>query len=304
MRNLLILIVILISLNLKAQDSPPRTDIYLLDLVVQKNNVQAISPELITSGNGYNNQPWFKTDDIIYFTSIKEDGQADIYSATIQPETYLGEEMVKYNRVTTTSDLKEYSAQITPDGKSISVVQVQPDDSTQWLVKMNADGSNMQRLLPMTNPVGYYTWIDNENVAAFVLGSPETLITGNAISGYTKIIASNIGRCIQKIPSSTCISYVDKSDSLKWNIIKYDPKTGLSEIIISCLPGSEDYAWSPEGFLLMGSDGKLYKYNSLNDKSWILVRDFNGTEVSDFYRLAVSPDGKKLAMVIFEGKKP
>ena len=165
MKNKLLVLFTFLSIKLFAQDAPPQTDIYVFDMLVQHGNVQVVSPEMITTGKGYNNQPWFAGDELVYFTTIQEDGQADIMLAGWGGQTLNGIDLVKYHPITISKTLKEYSAQVTPNGQHITCVQVQPDDSTQWLVQMNMDGSNSVRLLPNTNPVGYYCWVDDKNVA-------------------------------------------------------------------------------------------------------------------------------------------
>lgn len=307
MKNHLTLAVLLffVAMNaVMAQDAPPKTDIYVLDLLVQKLNVQVANPERITDGLGYNNQPFFMSDDSVFYTSIKADGQADIYLANWSGDSFLGEDVLHQTQITKTKTKKEYSCQWMTDKKSFTVVQVQADDSTQWLVTMTGKDSSSTRLLPLTNPVGYYCWVDEKNVAAFVLGVPDTLVVGNAITGKVKPVAYNIGRCILKIPNEYAISFVDKTDSNNWIIKRFDMKTNQTTVVANCISGSEDYTWTPDGTILCGSIGILYKLKPGFDKAWMPVQDFNNTELQSFYRLVVSPDGRKLAVVVYSGKKP
>ena len=55
----------------------------------------------------------------------------------------------------------------------------------------------------------------------------------------------------------------------------------------------------------MGSKGKLYTYDTTHGSKgkWNEVADFTKT-IGNFYRLAVSPFGDKVAIVSYIGAKP
>ena len=63
-----------------------------------------------------------------------------------------------------------------------------------------------------------------------------------------------------------------------------------------CVEGSEDYTWTPDGRLLMASNSKLLALRP-GDSEWTLVHSFEDLGLADITRLAVSPDGKRLALV-------
>ena len=69
-------------------------------------------------------------------------------------------------------------------------------------------------------------------------------------------------------------------------------------------PGIEDYTWSIHGFVLTGHKGKLYILRPGKPDGWVEVADLNSFNCGSFYRLAISPDNSKLAVVIYAGEKP
>ena len=71
--------------------------------------------------------------------------------------------------------------------------------------------------------------------------------------------------------------------------------------ITKTLEGSEDYCWTPAGHLLMAKGSELYRIRPGQDQEWQLMADLG---VGEFYRLAMSPNGNKLAVVVFQGDKP
>jgi hypothetical protein len=106
------------------QAAPPSTDIYVVALSGRAGSLGAGGPVNATNREGYDNQPMFLRDGSgFFYTSIREDGQADIYRYDFSSRSSF--------RVTDTKE-SEYSATPTPDGKSLSVVRVEAD-STQRL---------------------------------------------------------------------------------------------------------------------------------------------------------------------------
>jgi hypothetical protein len=299
MKKILLLFIPLISsLETFAQKTPlPSTDVYLLPITSDKSGIHIGNGIEITDWNGYNNQPSFSPDDKkIFYTSVQADSQADIYNYDISAKTS--------SRVIYVKSKKEYSALYMKGGKTISAVQVQEDDSTQYLTEFSKDGQFKKIIFPKINPVGYYCWASDTTVALFVLGKIFTLQIADIITGKATIVAQNIGRCIQKIPGTNAISFVDKTDTNKWMIKSYALGIKQFFVIGPTLPKCEDYCWMPDGTILMGNDGKLFAYNPATDRKWVQVADFSQKPYAAFYRVAVSHNGKYLALVSYKGKKP
>src|SRR5262245_35323717 len=94
----------------------PSTDIFLVELSGDKGQLKLGKPRNITGRKGYDNQPVFLADGkSLFYTSIREDNQADIYQYDIAKGSA--------RQITATKE-SEYSPTVTPDGKSLSVVRV------------------------------------------------------------------------------------------------------------------------------------------------------------------------------------
>ena len=68
-------------------------------------------------------------------------------------------------------------------------------------------------------------------------------------------------------------------------------------VLTSTLEGSEDFAWTPDGTLLMGSGASLYHYKPGTDATWVLLADFSTLGIKQITRLAIDKQGKTLAFV-------
>ena len=88
-------------------------------------------------------------------------------------------------------------------------------DGTQRLWQVaNSDNARGETsvILPEIRPVGYYAWMDDRTVALFVLGQngqPSTLQVADTQTGKVEIVASDIGRSIQRMPSGG-VSFVHR----------------------------------------------------------------------------------------------
>ncbi len=276
---------------LQAQ-APPGTDIYLADLVPAKHGtVQLENIRNITRRNGYDNQPEFLPDcSGIIYTAIVGRGQADVFLYDIATG--------KRERKTRTPE-SEYSPTPMPVRKAFSVVRVEAD-SSQRLWQFPMIGLQPRVILPHVKPVGYHGWADQNIVAMFVLGSPPTLQVADIRSGKVDTLLERVGRSIHTVPGEKAISFLQKSEDGKTAMIKkYTPATGHIKDLVPALPEREDYAWLPDGRIIMGSGSVLYLATP-GKSGWQEIVDLAGRGLTNITRLAVSPRGDRIAMVADE----
>lgn len=281
-------ISIFLAVPAATAQQPPGTDIFLIDLVARDGAIQLGAPVNITDRAGYDNQPSFTPDGrSVLYTSIREDGQADIYRYEIATRATV--------RVTRTSE-SEYSATLTPDGRGISVVRVEAD-STQRLWRFGLEGGEPALLLPEIRPVGYHAWADEKTVALFVLGTPATLRIADLSTGRGEVVAENIGRSLHRVPDHNAISFVRRTAGGERWIEVVDIASREIRRLVQPLERGEDYAWTPDGKLVMGQGSKLYLWDPVEGGEWREIADLSGAGVRQITRLAVSPRGDRLALV-------
>lgn len=267
---------------------PPATDIFVADLSASGGTLKLGAPRRVTAWEGYDNQPSFTPDGrAIVYTSIRADAQADIYRYDFAGDST--------SRVTETPE-SEYSPTLTPDGKFISVVRVEKDQ-TQRLWRFPLTGGGAPALvLEQFKPVGYHAWPDERTLALFILGRPVTLQIVDVRTGEFGIVATNVGRSLQHVPRTRRVSYVHKLGEGDWEIREYDVRSHAKRVITKTLPGSEDYAWTPGGALLIAKDAKMFMWRQ-GDADWREVADFSGAGLRSITRIAVSPKGDRVAFV-------
>ncbi len=251
--------------------APPASDIFIIDVASHNGQLKFGAPKKITDVVGYNNQPSFTADgQSILYTSIR-DKQADIYRYDLHSGAT--------TQVTKTPE-SEYSPTLMPDGKSISVVRVEADN-TQRLWKFPlADGAPPSLILEKIKPVGYHLWIDDHTLALFILGKPNTLQIVDTRTEKAETITENPGRILRRIPHQNKFSFVHKISDKEWAIKAFDLRTRL-----------------PSGMLLMARDSKLFAVVPLNGKTWSEVADFSAPGLKGITRIAVNAKGDQIAIV-------
>ena len=272
-----------------AESAAPSTDIYLYRFSRLGRSSAVFN---ITNRRGYDNQPSWDGNGRILYTS-QEPGQTDIYEIDFSTS--------RITRITDTPE-SEYSAALTPDGQSISVVRVERD-STQRLWRFPRDGSEPSVILRNIKPVGYFAWLDSTMLALFVLGSPNTLQIADTRGGQAQTITTNIGRSLQRVPRSRRASYVHRVDN-KWILETVEPPEvpgGSFDVdTIGVLPDSADYVvWKSPTELFTAAGSRLLRMR-LPEKTWTLVEDLSAKGIRRISRLALSPDGSRLAIVADE----
>lgn len=267
----------------------PATDIYLAPIRLMP-AAPAMGPARVASENpgGYDNQPFFGPDArAMLFTSNRDGKQTDIYFIELQ---------TRQIRQLTTTPESEYSPTVMPDESGVSVIRVEPD-GTQRLWQFDEAGGQPKVVVSDVKPAGYHAWIDRSRVAVFVLGQPPTLQIVDVPSGKATTVARDIGRSLHRHPLNGFITFTHRVDG-RWLVREWVPSSGDIRDVVPALEGSgdRDMAWAPDGTLFMTKGGEVHWWRP-GQTGWTLLAD---PEIGTVSRLAVSPDGRWLALVAVE----
>lgn len=270
------------------------TEIYLFDLIKDGDNFIIKNPVNISNNKGYDNQPSFTEDGRSILFSSFRNGQMDI----AKYEIYDG-----FRTWITDTEASEYSPLPYPSKKKYFTCVRLEKDGKQLLYKYFYKNKEPVVLIPNLK-VGYYLWLDKKSVVSFVLGDVETLQVSDFKYKIKYPIEKNIGRSLQKIPynmdiGSNLVSYISK-DHEEPEIYAINTKTSDNVYLADALENSEDLVWTVDGTILMGHMDKVYKLKPGIDKDWIPVNIESNLPVNKVTRMAVSPNGKKIAIVVKE----
>jgi hypothetical protein len=279
--------VLLLSAAAPARgQAPPGTDIFLFAVSGSESAPRLSTPRRVTDRSGYDNQPSFTPDHAgLLYTSIRDDGQADTYRYDIATGSV--------SRVTSTAE-SEYSPTAMPGGVSFSAVRVEMD-STQRLWRFDLDGGNPTLILERVAPVGYHAWMDRNRVALFVLGAPPTLQMADVRTGQTALLSRDVGRSLHKVPNRSAVSFLQRFADGPW-IVERDLESGVVRVLIRPAGQNEFFAWTPDGSILMGEGSVLFRWRD-GGQGWVRMADLGHFGVTEISRVAVSGDGRWVAVV-------
>src|SRR5262245_28222098 len=277
---------------------PPSTDIYLLTFANGLASMNAARPSPIANAPGYENQPMFSPDGGRILFAANRGTQTDVY--------VFDRATGRTSQLTDTPE-NENSPTFLPAGMGepggFSVVRTEPDRS-QRLWRFDAQGRNPQIVLTEIKPVGYHAWVDADSVALYVLGQPATLRVASVKSGAAVVAASGIGRSLHRVPGTRYVSFVQREVSGEFWIKQIEMSTNSIEPLVKAVEGSSDrdMAWMPDGrTLLMSAGTKVFSWTR-GAAGWTEVFDAAANNLGAVSRLAVSPRGDAIAIVVTEPK--
>ena len=271
-----------------AAPAPPGTDVWLVDLSIKNEDVDAANPRNLTARSGYDNQPHFITAHSFLFTSMDNTGQTDVWRYELSDSTAAPLSQTPES---------EYSPTPAPEG-AVSVVRVSLS-GVQQLWTLAPGETEFEVLFPMLEGVGYHAWLDGVDVAMFMVTDPAELHVGNRSNGEVVKLAKDIGRSLQPVPDMPgSLAFTEPgSDGKRWikRLDFYDRRiTPLAP-----LPDeNEDFIFLPDGKLVIANGRAL---NVWNGNEWQEFARFENLP-GDITRLAVSPDAAHLAMVVDEAQ--
>ncbi|MCB0278402.1 MAG: hypothetical protein KDD94_02815 [Calditrichaeota bacterium] len=274
-----------------------QTDVVLYELSVNKKGDYSLKKPLnISNRSGYDNQPKFgKAGWNLYYSSNRDGKQTDIYRYHIPFKK-------EYN-ISETPDNSEYSPQPTPLLVEISAVKVTGDLQNLWIYPIDNYAPVPVKAV-FFDKVGYYCWIGNKAIAAFVLPAPFDLYWYDIkTSKYTKI-TNNIGRSLHENQKTGRLNFLKKKTDTQYEIYeliwsKNEKGEEMFEIkkVIDGLDNSQDFAISKDGDYVMAQGTVLYlaKHGS---KKWVKFYDVKKDKFGNVTRLDISNRLEHLAVTV------
>ena len=270
---------------------PVQPDIYLAELSVF-DGLHYLGPlQNVTNRTySYDNQPMFTSDSrsLLYTTEYG-------YGQRVQTEIhrfYLSSR--RETRITRT-DESEYSPTPVPGDRAFSAIRVEAD-STQRVWRFTMEGMDGEMLFRNLDAVGYHAWGSETTLLLYVFGEPPTVRIGDLTTGESEVVASGVGRSLNKIPNRNAWSFVERVSADEAWISEINIGTHEVRPLISAVGGGEFHAWTPEGVLLMALGSRIYQWDPEVDRDWRRVADVADMEIT-VSRIAVSPDGSMIAIV-------
>lgn len=296
-RYIVFSIILILSICATTVGAQNENDLYLFSLErTGKGEYHLHSPKFLNSFNrgGYNNQPSFTpSGDLLISVRKQGETQNDIWLLSLNSK--------KYKRLTRTSAF-EYSPRIHPDEEQLTVLRkVGETPLDQQVCNIHLRTGDMHCLTPSIKDIGYYTWLSEKELGLWrIENNTNRLSYYNTEDGKSRRITTSIGRTLHSDKNGS-LYYVHKFTDEFWYIKKYNPSTSAIDIITQTIGKNEDFAMTAEGTIFMGKDNILYSFHP-GAKEWTKVADLSIYGIKFISRLAISADGKKLALVATKEK--
>lgn len=284
MKNIFFLVTVLTTFSNLAQNN---SNIYIFDIAQAYEGLEVLNKQIVVENNGYNNQPSFADNEVLYYAG-NNNGQTDIV------EYNLNTQETKWFNESTPGG--EYSPQKFPSKKDIAAVRLDLDGK-QRLYNYHINSGKSTELIADLN-VAYFAFYDDEKILATVLGDTEMALGKIDLKKKTMdTLFDNAGRSIQKIPNLNFMSYTLINEVGKLDLYMMNMESQDSYFICEIPLDIRDYVWINDTQIIAGKNEKLYMYDTLGEGEWTMVASLKEHGVKNVMRMAISPDGKKLAVV-------
>ena len=281
------LILFLFGFSVLAQNVV-NTEIYVFDINKNDQEVLIDNGKNISQNPGYDNQPSFFSGDTLVFSKSREN-QTDISGYSLK-------DSVSFWKSNTPVG-SEYSPQRIPETEHLAAVRL---DTTglQLLYKYDGETGESSVLLPDLK-VGYFAFLNSDRILSAVLNdSAMDLVLYNLENNSSKLLVSNVGRSIHKVPGINSMSYtvVNEQKNLDLYILDLDKPEHKSYFLVTLPEGTQDYAWLDKNRILLGKGSQLFLYDLLGVSEWTPIADLSEKQLQNITRLAVNSDATKLAL--------
>jgi hypothetical protein len=283
MKKPILFILLLANFSIWAQTN---TEIFLTEIQTIEGKIELTNLKNISNNEGYDNQPSFFDDNSILFSSARN-GQTDIakYDITSGEISWL----------TDTPSGGEYSPLRIPDSDNISAIRLDASGLQRLYRYDTATGKS--KFVRQDAKVGYHVWHSKGIlVNTLLVDNRMDLVVSNLKDDTNYTVQQDVGRSLHKIPNSDLVSYIAK-DKDEWSIKSLNPITGTTKVISSLPKGAEDICWLPNGTILVPTGNLVYIVNPESNKNQEVINLSDHKEISSISRMAVSADGKYLALV-------
>lgn len=260
------------------------SDVWLFKIEKNKNIQTLTNPLNITNRKGYDNQPSFSNDDKkIFYVSIREDKQADIY--------YYDLKRKKNIQFTKTLE-SEYSPSESQHENEISSVIVEKDSSQRIHFLNLLTGSDENKF--EFDSVGYYTFLNKDTVVYYKLTEPHSLRYFIKKTKEDKWLGDYPIRTFKAINRHTLIYGL--KDSLKVIFYTYNFLLHKAKKYAQFNTKNEDITWQAPYGLIKSEAAILFRFDELK-QDWVIFFDLSEFGIKKITRFTFDSKNKYLVIV-------
>ncbi len=266
----------------------PETEIFLFEYDAANEDDVLSGSQNVTQRVGYDNQPYFTADSATFLYSRDDGTQTDIWEYDIESGSH--------TQITRTPE-SEFSPTPSPDNQMISMVFER--SNSIWHLERSSPDAPQPTLAPagIIEPVGYFAR-NHESGEIFFwsrFGFSVALTQADG-PGYHFITGHAVPSTPHLIPGSREFSFVHRQTNEQVWIKAFDPETRAIRPLTPLVGTNANYTWTPDGSILQIEGTGLYRWHAESD-GWEMISDLADHGMASAYRIAASPDGRRIAVV-------
>ena len=284
MKKLLFLFSVFSITPFFAQDN---TEVYVFDISPSYEGMELLNVRNVSNNEGYDNQPSFISNESLVFAGYNSN-QTDIseYNFTTKVKRW----------VNSPTEGSEYSPQKFPSHQDLAAVRLD-NDGRQRLYRYDAQTGNSSEIIKDLQ-VAYFAFYTDHKIMATVLDFEEMyLVLIDLPTKSVDTLFKGVGRSLQRIPKTDFMAYSLENEEGKLDLYMMNMKNRESFFICEIPKDVQDFVWLNDTQILIGKESKLYMYDTLGEAEWRKVASTDEYGIKNITRMAISPDGKKLALV-------
>ena len=154
------------------------------------------------------------------------------------------------------------------------------------------DGKNELLFSPLK--IGYQHWVFATTLLCTVLVEDHMNLMLVQPNSSNKLIAEKVGRSLHRIPKTAQLSFIQQKEG-KSVLSSFAINTQHIQPLLTLPEGVQDVTWLPTGTLIFGQGKSLFKWDPNTSTGIQVWKKLTG--INNISRLALSPDGKRLALV-------
>lgn len=266
----------------------PETEIFLFDYDPASADDALSGGSNVTNRPGYDNQPYFTGDSATFLYSRDDGTQTDIWEYDIATGTH--------TQVTFTPE-SEFSPTPSPDNRTISMV-FERNNSIWHLDRSTADAPVWSlESAGVSEPVGYFA--RNYQTGEILFWSRygfNVALTHAEKPAYHFISGHAVPATPHVIPGTSQFSFVHRQTNEQVWIKAFDPETRSIRPLTPIVGSNANYTWAPDGSILQIEGTGLYRWRE-GGEGWQKIADLSDHGLASANRIAVSPDGARIAVV-------
>ncbi|NQX96137.1 MAG: PD40 domain-containing protein, partial [Erythrobacter sp.] len=196
----------------------------------------------------------------------------------------------------TSSPESEFSPTPSPDGQTISFVFER--SNSIWEVDRDAPEAPKWSLenTGIPEPVGYFARnYETGDILYWSRFGFSVALTNSREPIYHFISGHAVPSTPHVIPGTNEFSFVHRQTNTQTWIKAFDPATKAIRPLTPIVGSNANYTWTPDGAILQIEGTEVFRWRE--GASWEKISDLADHGVASAARIAISPDGTKIAAV-------